>query len=68
MLKWQPFAGFVRLRENLNRVNAQLGEFYGSSVSISEASEAAWQHFRNQVRPGNKYLFSTSQRRSSRPC
>ncbi|HTI24074.1 MAG TPA: hypothetical protein VL652_23955 [Kutzneria sp.] len=47
-----------RSQERLKWTNAQLGEFYGPLFSLSQAGEAAWLEFRNQVAPGAEYLFA----------
>lgn len=47
-----------RSQERLKWINAQLGEFYGPLFSLSQAGEAAWREFRNQVVPGDEYVFN----------
>ena len=46
--------------ERLARVNRQLGELYGPLFALSEASDRAWQAFRQRYRPGSSYFVEGS--------
>lgn len=46
-----------RRHARLERVNSQIGEFYGPLFSIIEANHAAWDRFRKEVRTGDHPLF-----------
>lgn len=42
----------ARRSDRLNRVNAQLSDLYGPLLALMAATEAAWDKFRKQYRPG----------------
>jgi hypothetical protein len=45
-----------QLAERLDRVNRQLGEFYGPMFAMTHASDIAWRAFRSVYRPGQTYF------------
>jgi hypothetical protein len=46
-------------QDQLARVNAQLEEFYGPLLALSQASNRAWLAFRRRYRPGGPYFDGT---------
>ncbi|MEM9275424.1 MAG: hypothetical protein AAGA80_21020 [Cyanobacteria bacterium P01_F01_bin.143] len=65
------FAGYIatylnnlrllRHKEQLNRVNRQLREFYGPLFAIRQVSSVAWRAFRSLYRPGKPFWNKESQ-------
>src|SRR3954447_9762693 len=45
----------ARRKDRLDRVNRQLGEFYGPLFSLSAAANRSWTEFRREHRPGGAY-------------
>ena len=58
------YANNVRLAqrtERLNRVNKQLGEFYGPLFALIYSSDASWRAFRQKYRPHQGYFGDDKQ-------
>jgi hypothetical protein len=46
----------AKRKDKLDRINKQLGDFYGPLYSLMKSNEKAWQSFREKYKPGGSFF------------